>query len=103
MAANTERPQTHSSLRTYYIVYAALLGLLTLTVIVALLDVGVVWGLTIALTIAVAKSLLVMLYFMHVRDSSRATWLFAAAGFVWLLILFVLIMGDYLSRGWLTE
>lgn len=103
MAADTERPQTHNSLRTYYIVYAALLGLLTLTVVVALLDVGAAWGLTIALTIAVAKSLLVMLYFMHVRDSSRTTWLFAAAGFAWLLILFVLMMGDYLSRGWLTE
>jgi hypothetical protein len=38
-------------------------------------------------------------FFMHVRWSTRLTWVVAASGFVWLLILFGLTMMDYLSRG----
>ena len=56
-----------------------------------------------ALSIAVAKTLLVILYFMHVRYSSRLTWVFVAAGFFWLGILVVLGMSDYLSRGWMSQ
>jgi cytochrome c oxidase subunit 4 len=37
---------------------------------------------------------------MHVRWSSRLTWVVAASGFFWLLILFGLTMQDYLTRGW---
>ena len=53
-----------------------------------------------ALTIAVSKMLLVILFFMHVRYSTRLTWLFVAAGFIWLLIMIELTLGDYLTRGW---
>jgi cytochrome c oxidase subunit IV len=52
-----------------------------------------------ALTIAITKMMLVMLYFMHVRYSSRLTWLFVAAGFIWLLIMIQLTLSDYLTRG----
>ena len=52
------------------------------------------------LTIACIKALLVILFFMHVRWSTRLTWVVVAAGFFWLLILFGLTMTDYLSRGW---
>lgn len=87
--------------RIYYVVYAVLLTLLALTVLVAQLEWGI-WGTLIALTIAVIKAVLVMLYFMHLRYSSRLIWLYASAGVVWLGILFVLMMSDYLSRGWVT-
>jgi cytochrome c oxidase subunit 4 len=43
-----------------------------------------------------------VLYFMHVRWSSRLTWVVAASGFFWLLILFGLTMADYVSRGWVA-
>lgn len=86
--------------RTYFLIYIALLVLLALTVAVSYIDVGA-WGIVVAMGIAVAKALLVLLYFMHLRYSSRVTWLFAAAGFVWLSILMVLAMSDYLSRGWI--
>ena len=86
-------------LRSYYMVYGALLVLLVLTVAVAELHLGG-FGVVLALLIAVAKAVLVLLYFMHLRYSSRLTWLFAGAGFVWLLILLVFLMADYLSRGW---
>jgi cytochrome c oxidase subunit 4 len=51
-----------------------------------------------ALTIAVTKMLLVILFFMHVRYSPRRTWIFVAAGFIWLLIMIDLTLGDYLTR-----
>jgi cytochrome c oxidase subunit 4 len=86
----------------YYLVYLVLMSLLVLTVLVAGLALGP-WSVVIALLIAVVKAVLVILYFMHVRYSSRLTWLFAAAGFVWLGIMFVLLMSDYLSRGWVLD
>jgi cytochrome c oxidase subunit 4 len=52
-----------------------------------------------ALTIAVTKMILVILFFMHVRHSKPLTWLFVAAGFIWLLIMFDLTLSDYLTRG----
>jgi cytochrome c oxidase subunit IV len=51
------------------------------------------------LAIAATKATLVILFFMHVRWSSRLTWVVAMAGFFWLLILFT-VLGDYMSRGW---
>jgi cytochrome c oxidase subunit 4 len=54
----------------------------------------------VALTIAVIKATLVVLYFMHVRYSTRLIWVVVVAGFFWLGILFVLTMSDYLSRDW---
>jgi cytochrome c oxidase subunit 4 len=57
-------------------------------------------GVGIAMAIAIAKTALIIIFFMHVRVSSRLTQVFAASSFIWLLILFVITMGDYLSRGW---
>ena len=54
------------------------------------------------LTIAIIKATLVVLFFMHVRWSTRLTWVVAAAGFFWLLILFGITMGDYMTRGWIA-
>ena len=76
-----------------------LLLLLVLTVAVAEFHLGAL-GIVAALSIAIVKALLVFLYFMHLRYNSRLTWLFAGAGFVWLLIMFSFIMLDYISRGW---
>jgi cytochrome c oxidase subunit 4 len=53
------------------------------------------------LLIAGTKATLVILFFMHVRWSSRLTWVVAMAGFFWLLLLFT-ILGDYISRGWVA-
>ncbi len=80
-------------------IFAALLGLLALTVLVAYLDLGA-WSPLVAMLIASVKALLVVLYFMHVRYNNRLTWVFAGAGFVWLALLLVLTMSDYLSRNW---
>jgi cytochrome c oxidase subunit 4 len=83
----------------YYAVFAALLVGTGLTVAVAFVDLGALNN-VLMLGIAMTKALLVILFFMHVRWSTRLTWVVAASGFVWLLILFGLTMSDYLTRGW---
>lgn len=87
--------------RVYYMVFATLVLLTLITVDVAFYDLGIL-SIYVALTIATCKALLVIFYFMHVRYSSPLTWVFALAGFLWLIILIVLIMSDYLTRHWLS-
>ena len=53
----------------------------------------------VALLIAFTKMTFVVLYFMHVRWSSRLIWLTAIAGFFWLAIMFAFTMQDYLTRS----
>jgi cytochrome c oxidase subunit IV len=83
----------------YYAVFLALIIGTVLTVVVAKFDLGP-FNNIMMLTIACAKALLVVLFFMHVRWGTRLTWVVAGSGFVWLLIMFGLTMSDYLSRGW---
>jgi cytochrome c oxidase subunit 4 len=103
-----EQKEHFVAARTYVAVLAVLMGLLVLTVIITFIDVdpwtsahglGSGWNTAIALTIAFAKGLLILLFFMHVKYGSRITWAFAAAGFVWLAIMLSLTMTDYLSRN----
>ncbi|MEZ4271145.1 MAG: cytochrome C oxidase subunit IV family protein [Myxococcota bacterium] len=58
----------------------------------------------IALSIAGVKAGLVALWFMHLKNESKLTALVAAAGLLWLTIMFVLTLADYFSRqpviGW---
>jgi cytochrome c oxidase subunit IV len=85
-------------LTTYYWNFAALMVLLVLTLVAAMFDLGE-WNTVIALTIAVAKALLVVLYFMHLRWSTPLVRVFAGAALFWLMILFVLTLDDYFSRS----
>jgi cytochrome c oxidase subunit IV len=54
----------------------------------------------VALAIATVKTLLVVLFFMHVKESSGLTKLFVVAGLFWMAILFGLTFSDYISREW---
>ena len=83
----------------YYLVFLALMIGTGLTVLVAKFDLGPLNN-VVMLSVACAKALLVILFFMHVRWSSRLTWVIAGSGFFWLLILFSITMSDYMSRGW---
>lgn len=86
--------------KLYLQIFAALLALTFVTVAAAYIDLGPLNNL-VALSIAVTKTVLVILYFMHVRYSSHLTWVFAGAGFFWLLILLALTLSDVFTRGWL--
>ena len=65
------------------------------------IDLGGNLNTVVAMLIAACKALLVILFFMHVRYSSRLTWVFVGAGFFWLMILLSLTLADVLSRRWL--
>lgn len=86
--------------KTYLLVFFALLALLAATVAASAVNLGP-WNVVVALSIAVVKALMIALFFMHVRYSPRLTWIVAAAGFSWLGIMVVLTLSDYLTRGWL--
>ena len=89
---------TSVSKKPYFVVWAVLLLLLFATWRLAQLNLQPL-GVLIAMAIALTKMLLIILYFMHVRYSSRLTWIFAGAGFLWLAILIFLTFNDYLTRG----
>ncbi|HEV2801517.1 MAG TPA: cytochrome C oxidase subunit IV family protein [Pyrinomonadaceae bacterium] len=89
------------SKKLYFVIFGALMVLTVITVAVAYVDLGPL-NTPIALAIAVTKAMLVVLYFMHVRYSSRLTWVVVAGGFLWLIIMVGLTMSDYLTRGFLT-
>src|SRR5687768_11967952 len=86
--------------RTYIIIFLALMAFTAITVAVAFVDLGPL-NPVVALVIATIKALLVILWFMHVRYSTRLTWVVVLAGFFWLGILLALTMSDYISRNWL--
>ena len=87
-----------TSLRTYFLIFFALLVLTAVTVLVAFQDFGA-WNDVVALSIAVLKATLVVLFFMHVYYTTQLTKLVVVAGFFWLFILIVLTLSDYFSRG----
>jgi cytochrome c oxidase subunit 4 len=84
---------------TYFVIFGALLVLTFATVAVAKIDLGK-WNVVVALTIAVTKAMLVILYFMHIKYSKKLTQVVVAAGFLWLFLLLGLTLSDYLTRGW---
>lgn len=90
------------SRKVYFVVFGVLLVGTILTVLAAFKDMdhSVFTGANtvVALTIAVIKATFVVLYFMHVRYSTRLTWVIVVAAFFWLGILFVFTMGDYFTR-----
>lgn len=86
--------------KLYFIIFGALMVLTVITVIAANFDFGRMNDI-IAMTIAVSKAMLVLLFFMHVRYSSRLIWVVVAGSFFWLGIMLVLTLSDYSSRGWL--
>ena len=88
--------------KTYFSVFGALLVFTALTVTAANINFGKMND-VIAITIAVIKMMLVLLFFMHVRYSSRLIWVIVASMFFWLLILLSLTLTDYTSRGWFSS
>src|SRR5262245_63482652 len=94
-------PHGHTQLRIFFVIFVALLLLLGLTVEVARHDLGR-WNFPVAALIAAVKALLIVLYFMHVRQSTPLTRLVVAAAVLWLAILFTFSFADYWTRDRLT-
>ena len=87
--------------RVYIVIFLALLLGTGLTAWVAYFNFPGPLNAVVALTIAVIKVTLVVLYFMHVRYSPRLIALVIASGLFWLAIMFALTISDYSTRGWL--
>jgi cytochrome c oxidase subunit 4 len=87
--------------RVYISIFLVLLLGTGLTVLAAFHDFPGPLNAVVALTIAVVKATFVILYFMHVRYSSRLIWLVISAALFWLAIMFALTISDYWTRAWL--
>jgi cytochrome c oxidase subunit IV len=97
VSAAVEGTPHPSSIGTYVTIYLLLLALLAVTVGISYLHLGP-FNLAAALVIAFIKGLLVVLYFMHLRDAPKLTWLVAAGSLVWLAILVAGLLMDYEAR-----
>jgi|SRR5581483_5550172 len=85
--------------KTYLKVWIALMCLMVLTAGLSFYDLGD-WSTIVALTIAVVKTILIVLVFMHIKyEGQGMTVVVIVGGFFWLAILLGLSLTDYLSRG----
>ena len=83
---------------TYYAIFGALMVLTIVTIAVAYQPLGS-WNFPVAISIAITKATLVILFFMHAKYSSQLTKLFVGTAFFFLFIMLTLTMTDNLSRG----
>lgn len=86
--------------RIYIAIFLALMVGTALTLLAAFYDFPGPLNAVVALTIAVVKATLVVLYFMHVRYSGRLVWLVIVAALLWLVIMFAITFSDYWTRSW---
>ena len=94
---SSEHP--HPTPMLYFFIMCCLFAGTVLTYFAATWDMGI-FNPIVALAIACTKAVLVILFFMHVRYSSKLTKLTITAGFFWLLILITLSLSDYIPREW---
>jgi len=94
---------------TYLLVLLALLAGTALTVLASYFDLGewriapgvtLFWNPVAALAIASTKMVLVVLFFMHVKYSTKLTKLTIVSGIFIFLGLISMTLADYVSRAW---
>jgi len=93
---------SHRTPGLYLLILIALVVGTCLTWGIAFKDLGA-WNPVVALTIAVVKAVLVVLFFMHVHYSSKLTKLTISAGVFWLMIMITMSLSDYLTRTFLPR
>ncbi len=95
--------------KIYLVIFLALLVGTASTVGASYVDLGewhiapgvtLFWNPVVALAIATAKMLLVALFFMHVKYTTRLTKLTVASGVFIFLTLIGMTLTDYMSRAW---
>jgi cytochrome c oxidase subunit 4 len=87
-------------IRSMLLIYVALMVLLISTVVGSFLPIGDLTHTLFAFGISVAKTLLIVLFFMEVYFQRGLVRVFVCAGVVWLSLLFLLSLADFLSRTW---
>jgi len=89
--------------KIYLVIFSALMVCTLITVKAAEVDLNQYFSglnIIIALTIAVFKASLVVLFFMHGKYSPKRTQLVIIASVFWLAVMLFMTMSDYLSRPW---
>jgi len=99
MSAPTEHEHHVVGPKIYGLILAALLVLTATTTGAAYINMGI-FSPMVALGIACLKAVLVVLFFMHIRYSSRVMMLTVGAGFFTFLVLITMTLTDYISRSW---
>jgi cytochrome c oxidase subunit IV len=89
-------------IRIYIMIFLVLMVGTALTVAAAFVDFPWRFNTIVALTIATVKATFVVLYFMHVRYSTRLVWVIVASALFWMAILFAFTLSDYFTRDWLS-
>jgi len=100
MASHSDHSTHIVPVSTYIFVFLALIVGTVVTWQVALIDLGR-FNVIVALTIAVSKATLVILFFMHVKYSPKLTKLVVISGVFWLIILLTVTEADLLTRTWM--
>lgn len=105
--ADTKSETEHqhiASPKLYVAIFATLMVCTFLTVAAAKVDLNQYFSglnIIVALTIAVFKASLVVLFFMHAKYSPKRTQLVIIASIFWLAVMLFMTMSDYISRTWL--
>jgi cytochrome c oxidase subunit 4 len=86
-----------SKAKSFYLAFLGLMILLAATAGLSFLDMGT-WNGVVAFGIAFLKALLVLVFFMELKWSSTLVRVFCFAAVIWLGILIVGTMHDYLTR-----
>jgi cytochrome c oxidase subunit 4 len=99
MSTPTEHQHHIVGPKIYLLILSTLLVLTAITTGAAFINMGV-FSPIVALAIACIKAVLVILFFLHIRYSSKVLMLTVAAGFFTFLVLITMTLCDYVSRAW---
>ncbi len=84
--------------RRYTLTFVALLLLTTATFLLHYLNAGY-WSVVIAMSIALTKSVLIVLFFMHLIDQHASNWIAFVVSVLLLCSLIAIAMLDVFTRG----
>jgi cytochrome c oxidase subunit IV len=93
-----EQSEAQPSKGSYFVIFLLIAALIIIAVAVSFAGLGAS-AVYANLLIAGAQSCLLAYFFMHLKEAEQLTWLICGAGIFWLVIMFVLLLNDYITRG----
>ena len=90
-------PSGQPSKSGYVVVFALIAGLIFLAIGVSFMNLGSK-AIYVNLLIAGTQASLLGYYFMHLKEADNLTWVVAGAGIFWIIILFLFVLTDYVTR-----
>jgi caa(3)-type oxidase subunit IV len=79
------------------VIYVLIVALIVAAVVVSGLGLGAN-AVYFNLLIAGAQAFLLSYFFMHLKEADSLTWIIAGAAIFWLVILFLFLLTDYVTR-----